>query len=106
MSAVFGLDAGTSRIVVAHKTAGEIVYRSELNAFAAVPYSALAEGALERESIPHTARSGEILVYGNESETFAGLLNSEIRRPMKGGVLDPKEPDSLGIIGELWSTTR
>ncbi len=42
----------------------------------------------------------QIIVHGNESEKFAGLLNAEIRRPMTRGVLDPKEPDSLKMIRE------
>ncbi|MGH9592424.1 MAG: hypothetical protein ACRD5L_04990, partial [Bryobacteraceae bacterium] len=53
--------------------------------------------------IPHSVEDGEIIVHGNESEKFAGLLNAEIRRPMHGGVLDAKEPGSLKVIRELLS---
>jgi hypothetical protein len=47
---------------------------------------------------------GQIIVHGNESEKFAGLLNAEMRRPMTGGVLDAKEPDSLSMIREILTT--
>ena len=105
----FGLDVGTSRIVVAHRDPngpnpenGEAIqYESQLNAFVAIPYSKITEGVLEREKIPHAAGAGEIIVHGNESEKFAGLLNAEIRRPMSQGVLDPKEPESLRMLREI-----
>ena len=122
----FGLDVGTSRIVVARgvekghgeKNHGEkghevqkddvqdshdIEYESQLNAFVSIPYSKITEGVLQRERIPHTSTSvaNEIIVHGNESEKFAGLLNAEIRRPMSQGVLDPKEPESLRMLREI-----
>ena len=123
----FSLDVGTSRIVVARsveKTDGvknlaeksrgvetapaaqdshDIEYESQLNAFVSIPYSKITEGVLQRERIPHTSTSiaNEIIVHGNESEKFAGLLNAEIRRPMSQGVLDPKEPESLRMLREI-----
>ncbi len=100
-SQALGLDVGTSRLVVARSYAGEVRYESQLNAFVSIPYSKITEGALKREQVPHTVAPGEIIVQGNESEKFAGLLNAEIRRPMTRGVLDAKEPSSLKVIREL-----
>jgi hypothetical protein len=100
-SAAIGLDVGTSRIVTASRGQGEIEYDSQLNAFVTIPYARITEGVLERERIPHTTLAGEIVVHGNESEKFAGLLNAEIRRPMSHGVLDPKEPESLRMMREI-----
>jgi hypothetical protein len=99
-----GLDVGTSRIVIARRAEDDFRFESQLNAFVAIPYSKITEGVLEREKIPHTVRLGQIIVHGNESEKFAGLLNAETRRPMTGGVLDAKEPDSLSMIREILST--
>lgn len=96
-----GLDVGTSRIVVARPTAGDPVYESQLNAFVSIPYSRMTAAALQREDVPHTMEMEELVVHGNESEKFAGLLNAEIRRPMRGGVLDPKEPAGLKVIREI-----
>jgi hypothetical protein len=89
-SVAMGLDVGTSRIVIAQRTDGDFSYESQLNAFVAVPYTKITEGVLEREKVPHTVQGGEIIVHGNESEKFAGLLNAETRRPMTGGLLDAK----------------
>jgi hypothetical protein len=97
-----GLDVGTSRIVLARRgDNSEFTYDSQLNAFVSIPYSKITAGTLQRENVPHTLEAGEIVVHGNESEKFAGLLNAEIRRPMNRGVLDPKEPGSLKMMREI-----
>jgi len=96
-----GLDVGTSRIVVAEKPADDYEFTSQLNAFVSIPHSKITEAVLERERIPHTTLAGEIIVHGNESEKFAGILNAEIRRPMSRGVLDAKEPNALRMIREI-----
>ena len=96
-----GLDVGTSRIVVARHAEHDMRYESQLNAFVAIPFSKITEAALDREKVPFTTLGGEIIVHGNESEKFAGLLNAEIRRPMSQGVLDAKEPQSLTMIREI-----
>jgi hypothetical protein len=96
-----GLDVGTSRIVVAQRAGQETRYESQLNAFVTIPFSKITAATLEREKVPHTAGANEIHVHGNESQRFAGLLNAEIRRPMTGGVLDAKEPESLRMMREI-----
>ena len=95
-----GLDVGTSRIVTARRNGADYAYESQLNAFVSIPYSKITAATLLREDVPHTVEATEIIVHGNESEKFAGLLNAETRRPMNRGVLDPKEPDSLKMIRE------
>src|SRR5579862_7141870 len=100
-SPIIGLDVGTSRIVVARRAEHDMRYESQLNAFVAIPYSKITEAALDREKVPFTTVGGEIMIHGNESEKFAGLLNAEIRRPMNRGVLNPKEPDGLKMIREI-----
>jgi hypothetical protein len=99
-----GLDVGTSRIVIARRAEDDFRYESQLNAFVAIPHSKITQGVLEREKIPHTVQSGQIVVHGNESEKFAGLLNAETRRTMTRGVLDSQEPESLSMMREILST--
>jgi hypothetical protein len=96
-----GLDVGTSRIVAARRAGDDFQYDSQLNAFVTIPYSKMTAAVLERESVPHTVQSSDILVYGNESEKFAGLLDVEIRRPMTRGTLDAKEPEGLNLIQQI-----
>jgi|SRR5579862_2388393 len=100
-SPALGLDVGTSRIVVAQKAGEDYQFESQLNAFVSIPRSKITETVLERERIPHSPVAGAIIVHGNESEKFAGILNAEMRRPMSRGVLDAKEPESLRITREM-----
>lgn len=96
-----GLDIGTSRIVMAQRAGSEFRYESELNAFVSIPFSKMTAAMLNREEIPHTVQDSEIIVYGNESERFAALLDMEVRRPMTRGVLDAKETEGLDFIREI-----
>jgi hypothetical protein len=96
-----GLDIGTSRIVAARQMDRDVTYESQLNAFVAIPYSKITETVLRKEAVPHTVESAELLVHGNEAERFADLLNTDLRRPMSRGVLNPDEPESLKLIREI-----
>lgn len=96
-----GLDVGTSRIVTARRVETEYQYQTQLNAFVNLPYSKLTEGVLKKENVPYSVFGGDIVVHGNESERFAGLLGVEVRRPMAKGVLNPGEPESLPRIRKI-----
>jgi hypothetical protein len=100
-SPAIGLDIGTSRIVVARQTEGEIEYESQLNAFVTVPFSQMTANALAREGVPHVVEGDEIAIHGNESERFAELLDKEIRRTMTHGILNPEEPEGLRVIRDI-----
>jgi len=99
-----GLDVGTSRLVVARQGADKFDFESQLNAFVHIPYSRMTENVLKKEHVPHAVEGSEMVVYGNESERFAAMLNTEIRRPMTRGVLNPGEPDSVKLIREITQT--
>ncbi|MCX6610408.1 MAG: hypothetical protein NTW74_06090 [Acidobacteria bacterium] len=100
-----GLDVGTSRIVTASKANDDFQYKSQLNAFVEVPWSKMTEASLKREGVPYVV-SGEntgklIIVPGNESSRFADLLQTESRRPMNRGVLNPSEPQNAAMLKQL-----
>jgi hypothetical protein len=101
-SSMAGLDVGTSRIVVASLSEDKYVFRSQLNAFVAVPFTKMTARTLQKEGIQHFVKDSEILIYGNESERFADLFHLEARRPMSGGMLNPEEPESLLLIRRLF----
>ncbi|MBI3681389.1 MAG: hypothetical protein HY235_13475 [Acidobacteria bacterium] len=90
----FGLDVGTSRVVLAERPGDELRYRSQLNAFISIPYSKITEGVLAKENVPYHVQGADLVVHGNESERFADLLGRETRRPMRAGLLNPGEPES------------
>jgi hypothetical protein len=99
-----GLDVGTSRLVAARKTEQGFRYETQLNAFVNVPFSRVTQGALRKEGIPYIVDDSGIWIHGNDSQRFADLLNTEVRRPMMGGVLNASEPDGVRVISEILKT--
>ncbi len=99
--AALGLDVGTSRIVLASQQEETFQFDTQLNAFVCVPFSHMTEKALQREGVPFAKNGTELLVHGNEAPRFADLLNSETRRPMTQGVLNPAEPESVPVMREI-----
>jgi hypothetical protein len=97
-----GLDVGTSRIVAASRVDGEFQFRSQLNAFVALPFSQMTQRTLQKEGVPHVVQEPNLLVYGNESERFADLFHLEARRPMSGGILNPSEPEGLALLRRIF----
>src|SRR5918912_1035725 len=96
-SGAIGLDIGTSRIVVAdspHKNE----CRSELNAFVAVPSSEMAENVLKQRNMVYERNCKNLYVYGNDSDFFASFLDTDARRPMQSGLLNPREEMSHKIM--------
>ncbi|HYP52163.1 MAG TPA: hypothetical protein VEQ42_01405 [Pyrinomonadaceae bacterium] len=93
----FGLDIGTSRIVVAEGGRGSDT-RTQLNAFVAVPASEMAENVLKQRNMVYERNCKNLSVYGNDSDFFASFLTTDARRPMHSGVLNANEEMSLQII--------
>ena len=94
-----GLDVGTSRLVLASGAAERIKAKAELNAFIAVPYSKFTENILKQNKVSYQLNGGTTLqVYGNEAARFANVFNTEVRRPMMGGTLNPAEEYSMSVM--------
>ena len=101
-SPAIGLDVGTSRIVVARQTEGEIEYESQLNAFVTVPFSQMTANALAREGVPHVVEGDQIVIHGDQVRSSLGeLLDKDIRRTMtrRGHSEIPRNPRVSGSSG-------
>ena len=96
-----GLDVGTSRICLAQRVGEEYQYKTQLNAFVALPYSRITESVLKKEGVPHSINGPEIVVHGNESEKFAELMDVETRRTMNRGLLSSSESESLNLMRQI-----
>ncbi len=94
-----GLDVGTSRLVLASGGAERIKATAELNAFITVPFSKFTESILKQNKVTYQVNGGSALqVFGNEAERFANVFNTEVRRPMLNGTLNPTEEYSLPVM--------
>jgi len=92
-----GLDIGTSRIVVADSHSGQEA-RTELNAFVAVPNSEMGENMLKQRNMVYQRNCKNLYVYGNDSDFFASFLDTDARRPMQYGLINPQEEMSQQIM--------
>ncbi|MGB8510203.1 MAG: hypothetical protein WCD76_17625 [Pyrinomonadaceae bacterium] len=99
-SGPIGLDIGTSRIVVAEGRAQSDV-RSQMNAFVAVPCSEMAENVLKQRGMVYERNCKNIYVYGNDTDFFASFLDTDARRPMFSGLLNPQEEMSQHIMQRI-----
>lgn len=93
-----GVDIGTSKIVFAIKDGNKEEFSSQLNAFIAVDYSKFTEGILKQNKINYSKIGNSLIVYGDGAETFANIMNTETRRPMRNGLLNPKETNAIEVI--------
>ena len=98
-----GLDCGTSFYIAA--TTDTI--KKQRNAFLTVDGEiAQVKRMLKRQGIPYVEKAGKVHIVGKHAFNYAQIFSAaKLRRPMKNGLLNPIEKDSLpvlnAIIGEL-----
>ena len=98
-----GLDCGTSFYIAAT----EDKIKKQRNAFLTVDGEVKqVKLMLKRQKIPFVEKAGKIHIVGQHAFNYAQIFStSELKRPMKSGLLNPTEKDALpvlnAIIGEL-----
>ena len=98
-----GLDCGTSFYIAAT----EDKIKKQRNAFLTVDGEVKqVKLMLKRQRIPFVEKAGKIHIVGQHAFNYAQIFStSELKRPMKSGLLNPTEKDALpvlnAIIGEL-----
>jgi len=98
----YGLDIGTSRIVaVKPDGAGGPEATDQLNAFIAVSETKFLREMLIKNRMAYTRIKDEIAVLGYDAQQFANSFNSEIRRPMRKGLITPQEVYAMPVIREI-----
>ena len=95
------LDVGTSNLVTAKmdKKDGQIEVKKIRNAFVEVTdeqKQRLAAGSLNAVHIKDKA-----YIVGDDAISIARILNTEVRRPMASGILNPAEKEGRDVIGAL-----
>jgi hypothetical protein len=94
-----GLDVGTVNLVAAEQNAkGEVILRLKRNAFIDVPVDAYTKNMLTRLNVPYVIQNKKMYVLGDHAFELANVLNKNTRRPMKDGLISPKETDALGVM--------
>lgn len=94
-----GLDIGTVNLVAAEQNEkGEVVLRLKRNAFIDVPMDAYTKNMLTRLNVPYVVQNKKMYVLGDHAFDLANVLNKNTRRPMRDGLISPKEADALGVM--------
>ena len=98
-----GLDCGTAFYIAATENS----IKKQRNAFLTVDGDAShAKRMLKRQNIPFVEKANKVHIVGQHAFNYAQIFSTaQLRRPMKSGLLNPGERDSLpilnAIIGEL-----
>ena len=98
-----GLDCGTSFYIAATEDS----IKKQRNAFLTVDGEVKqVKLMLKRQGIPFVEKAGKVHIVGQHAFNYAQIFStSELKRPMKSGLLNPTEKDALpvlnAIIGEL-----
>ena len=104
-----GVDIGTGFISCAEQTESNIEFRKVREAFFKLNPSKILEGSatnfgenmLKSSGAHYVKVDGLIYVLGDDAFKFASLFHQECLRPMSQGVLNPKQPVSNLMVGEL-----
>jgi actin-like ATPase involved in cell morphogenesis len=97
-TAPIGIDIGTSSIICGTYLDGEKVVRQEANAFFSIPGTKRITGILLENRIKHFQKDGTVHILGSSAEQAAQVFNKNTQRPMKHGLLNPREPDAIDAI--------
>jgi actin-like ATPase involved in cell morphogenesis len=104
-----GVDIGTGFISCAEKQEESIKFRKIRDAFFKLNPSKFLEGSanqfgesmLKNAGAHYVKVDGVLYVLGDDAFKFANLFHQECLRPMSRGVLNPKQPVSNLMVGEL-----
>lgn len=93
-----GLDLGTAFIHCAQKTGSQVTFKTQRNAFFDIEYSDFVQGILEKGGVKYILDKNRIYVVGDDSIKFANVFSKTTRRPLRSGVINPKEAEALRVL--------
>lgn len=98
---IIGYDAGTSHQISASGAGVDI----QRNAFLTIEKGSTTKKQLKRMKIPYIEIEGQLHLVGQDAINYANILpNSELKRPMAKGMLNPLEADAFPILRHIIST--
>ncbi|MFP4654970.1 MAG: hypothetical protein ACLFMM_04750 [Methanohalobium sp.] len=93
-----GLDIGTMNIICAENEGEDVVFTQERNAFLELDSSDLTNMMLDSAKVLYIEKDDKISVLGEDAFNFATIFGKETRRPMRFGIISPKEKDAIPMI--------
>lgn len=95
-----GLDIGTVNLVASEQAPdGKISLKSQRNCFLDIPVEDEAtKHRLTNLKVPYVMQNKRMYVIGQVAFDLANVLNKNLRRPMKDGLISPREVDAVPIM--------
>lgn len=93
-----GLDVGTAFIYCARKMGSQVSFKSQRNAFFDVESNEFVQDILRKSDVKHIRADDSIYVVGDDAIKFANIFGRSTRRPLRSGVISPKEEEALPIL--------
>lgn len=97
---LIGLDCGTGNFVAASGAGTEL----QRNAFLSIPLTVTTKRQLKRMNVPYIDfdDGDELFIVGQDAFNYANIFpTTELRRPMKDGLLNPVEKDALPVLKHI-----
>lgn len=98
-----GVDVGTAFLVKAHLEGKEVKFKKERDAFFSMEISDTTKNVLEMTNVPfiEDPELKQIYVVGEEALKLGTMIDGQLRRPLKGGVISNKEREAIKILQTL-----
>lgn len=94
-----GLDVGTVNLVAAEQTEdGQIHLRKKRNVFIEIQIDQFTKNILARQKVDYVQVGKKFYILGDPAFELANILNKSVRRPMKDGLISPREQEALPIM--------
>jgi signal transduction histidine kinase len=94
-----GLDVGTVNLVcAAQNEKGETDLKLQRNVFLDVEITPYTKAMLTKLNVGYVVQGKRMYILGEPAFQLANVLNRRTRRPMKDGLISPKEQDALPIM--------
>jgi len=96
-----GVDIGSYRIGVSCSAPDGITHHSRLNFFFSIPYSKLTREVLDKKGIDYFVDDDSLVVIGDAADRFSMVMNAQVRRPMRAGLLNPSETKGQRVLQKI-----
>ena len=93
-----GLDVGTANFASACQDVdGNVSIKIQRNAFIDIDADDYTRSMLTKLNVQYVVINGKMVVVGDPAFELANIFNRETRRPMKDGVISPREAEAMPI---------
>ena len=94
-----GLDIGTMNIICSERKEEDVVFTQQINAFVELESSDLTKTMMDSAKVLYIEKDGRIYILGADAFKFSIIFGNEaLRRPMKRGIISPKEKEGIAMI--------